>query len=201
MNFEQIFNELGVVIPEDKKEKFLEKMSENYITIEEYRVCKEEQGKYKKELETKQAEYETSSNSEAIELKEQVETLTRQLEEEKEARASENRRFENKEAVNKFLSGKKFINDITRNSVGERMLNVLTESKDSTAEEAFNAVIAEVGSDNVLQQEKRKVPCFVSLKEPERQKGSDKLKAMSLDERISLRRNNPSQYMDMLNDK
>ena len=119
-NYEQIFKECGVTIPEDKKEPLRKAMNQNYKTIADYNKQVEKIKRYQSEIE--EAQRKQAENQEAVELKEQIETLERQIQEEKDARAKENNARANKENVEKFLSGKKFVNSIIADSINKRML-------------------------------------------------------------------------------
>ena len=114
-NYEQILKECGVVIPEDKKEPLRKAMNQNYKTIVDYNKQVEKIKRYQSEIE--EAQRKQAENQEAVGLKEQIETLERQIQEEKDARAKENNQRANKENLRKFFSGKKFINSITERRI------------------------------------------------------------------------------------
>ena len=98
-NYEQILKECGVVIPEDKKEPLRKAMNQNYKTIADYNKQVEKIKRYQSEIE--EAQRKQAENQEAVGLKEQIETLERQIQEEKDARAKENNQRANKENLRK----------------------------------------------------------------------------------------------------
>lgn len=49
-NIEQILINLDINIPEEKKTQLLEQINKNYVSIEEYKSCKDQQEWYKKAL-------------------------------------------------------------------------------------------------------------------------------------------------------
>ena len=138
-NYEQILKECGVVIPEDKKEPLRKAMNQNYKTIVDYNKQVEKIKRYQSEIE--EAQRKQAENQEAVGLKEQIETLERQIQEEKDARAKENNQRANKENLRKFFSGKKFINSITENEVNRQMLEALEEDNTRSIEEVYEEVV------------------------------------------------------------
>lgn len=202
-NYEQIFKECGVVIPEDKKEPLRKAMNQNYKTIADYNKQVEKIKRYQSEIE--EAQRKQAENQEAVELKEQIETLERQIQEEKDARAKENNQRANKENLRKFFSGKKFINSITENEVNRQMLKALEEDNTRSIEEVFEEVVPPELRESVFVSD-RAIPTFTTKfnqnQPPEqKEKGIDKLNSMSLSEKMLLRQNDIGQYNKLANDK
>ncbi len=202
-NYEQILKECGVVIPEDKKEPLRKAMNQNYKTIADYNKQVEKIKRYQSEIE--EAQRKQAENQEAVGLKEQIETLERQIQEEKDARAKENNQRANKENLRKFFSGKKFINSITENEVNRQMLEALEEDNTRSIEEVYEEVVPPEKRKGVFVSD-RKIPTFTTKfnqKQPPKQKekGIDKLNSMSLTEKMLLRKNDIGQYKRLQRDK
>lgn len=202
-NYEQILKECGVVIPEDKKEPLRKAMNQNYKTIADYNKQVEKIKRYQSEIE--EAQRKQAENQEAVGLKEQIETLERQIQEEKDARAKENNQRANKENLRKFFSGKKFINSITENEVNRQMLEALEEDNTRSIEEVFDEIVPPELRESVFVSD-RAIPAFTTKfnqnQPPEqKEKGIDKLNSMSLSEKMLLRQNDIGQYNKLANDK
>lgn len=202
-NYEQIFKECGVVIPEDKKEPLRKAMNQNYKTIADYNKQVEKTKRYQSEIE--EAQRKQAEIQEAVELKEQIETLERQIQEEKDARAKENNQRANKENLRKFFSGKKFINSITENEVNRQMLEALEEDNTRSIEEVFDEIVPPELRESVFVSD-RAIPAFTTKfnqnQPPEqKEKGIDKLNSMSLSKKMLLRQNDIGQYNKLANDK
>lgn len=202
-NYEQILAELEIEIPEDKKEPLRKAWNQNYKTIADYNKQVEKTKRYQSEIE--EAQRKQAEIQEAVELKEQIETLERQIQEEKDARAKENNQRANKENLRKFFSGKKFINSITENEVNRQMLEALEEDNTRSIEEVFEEVVPPELRESVFVSD-RAIPTFTTKfnqnQPPEqKEKGIDKLNSMSLSEKMLLRQNDIGQYNKLANDK
>lgn len=202
-NYEQILAELEIEIPEDKKEPLRKAMNQNYKTIADYNKQVEKTKRYQSEIE--EAQRKQAEIQEAVELKEQIETLERQIQEEKDARAKENNQRANKENLRKFFSGKKFINSITENEVNRQMLEALEEDNTRSIEEVFDEIVPPELRESVFVSD-RAIPAFTTKfnqnQPPEqKEKGIDKLNSMSLSEKMLLRQNDIGQYNKLANDK
>lgn len=202
-NYEQIFKECGVVIPEDKKEPLRKAWNQNYKTIADYNKQVNKAKTLKSEIEEVQRTL--AEQQEAVELKEQIKTLERQIQEEKDARAKEANTRANKENVRKFFSSKKFINSITEDEVNRQMLKALEEDNTRSIEEVFDEVVPPELRESVFVSD-RAIPAFTTKfnqnQPPEqKEKGIDKLNSMSLTEKMLLRQNDIGQYNKLANDK
>lgn len=206
-NYEQIFKECGVVIPEDKKEPLRKAMNQNYKTIADYNKQVEKTKRYQSEIEEakRTLEQKQAELKEAVSLKEQAETLKQQLKEVQDARTKLINEQTNKENLRKFFSGKKFINSITENEVNRQMLEALEEDNTRSIEEVYEEVVPPEKRKGVFVSD-RKIPTFTtkfSQKQPPKQKekGIDKLNSMSLTEKMLLRKNDVGQYKRLQRDK
>lgn len=202
-NYEQIFAECGVVIPEDKKEPLRKAWNQNYKTIADYNKQVNKAKTLKSEIEEVQRTL--AEQQEAVELKEQIKTLERQIQEEKDARAKEANTRANKENVRKFFSSKKFINSITEDEVNRQMLKALEEDNTRSIEEVFDEVVPPELRESVFVSD-RAIPAFTTKfnqnQPPEqKEKGIDKLNSMSLTEKMLLRKNDIGRYNRLLKDK
>ena len=113
-NIYEILKGIGIEIPAEKKDAFDAEWKENYRTKAEYDKAVEKRDEYKASLDKVQGELEGFKDIDVAELKNQVSTLTTQLQEEKTARAKDAALVELKKNVDTFLSGKKFVNPITQ---------------------------------------------------------------------------------------
>ena len=206
-NYEQIFKECGVVIPEDKKEPLRKAMNQNYKTIADYNKQVEKTKRYQSEIEEakRTLEQKQAELKEAVSLKEQAETLKQQLKEVQDARTKLINEQTNKENLRKFFSGKKFINSITENEVNRQMLEALEEDNTRSIEEVYEEVVPPEKRKGVFVSD-RKIPTFTTKfnqKQPPKQKekGIDKLNSMSLTEKMLLRKNDIGQYKRLQRDK
>lgn len=206
-NYEQIFKECGVVIPEDKKEPLRKAMNQNYKTIADYNKQVEKTKRYQSEIEEakRTLEQKQAELKEAVSLKEQAETLKQQLKEVQDARIKLINEQTNKENLRKFFSGKKFINSITENEVNRQMLEALEEDNTRSIEEVYEEVVPPEKRKGVFVSD-RKIPTFTTKfnqKQPPKQKekGIDKLNSMSLTEKMLLRKNDIGQYKRLQRDK
>lgn len=206
-NYEQIFKECGVVIPEDKKEPLRKAMNQNYKTIADYNKQVEKTKRYQSEIEEakRTLEQKQAELKEAVSIKEQAETLKQQLKEVQDARTKLINEQTNKENLRKFFSGKKFINSITENEVNRQMLKALEEDNTRSIEEVYEEVVPPEKRKGVFVSD-RKIPTFTTKfnqKQPPKQKekGIDKLNSMSLSEKMLLRQNDIGQYNKLANDK
>lgn len=202
-NYEQIFKECGVVIPEDKKEPLRKAMNQNYKTIADYNKQVNKAKTLKSEIE--EAQRTLAEHQEAVSLKEEVETLERQLQEVQDARTKLINEQTNKENVRKFFSGKKFINSITEDEVKKQMMEALEEDNTRSIEEVFDKVVPPELRESVFVSD-RAIPAFTTKfnqKQPpeQKEKGIDKLNSMSLTEKMLLRKNDVGQYKRLQRDK
>jgi len=200
-NYEQILAELGIEVPEDKKSDLKKKMSENYKTVADY----DKQVKKKDDVQTRLAELE---KEDVDGLKDKITTLTQELADEKEARAKEAKQTELRDKVKDFLSDKKFVNAITEDSIRSQMIQKLEEENGKNAEDVFKELTTKDGKpiENILVDEKKvpdvKIPSFTTkFNSGEQKKGTQKLREMSLDDRMKLKAEDPDYYATLLNDR
>ena len=207
-NYEKILEDLGIEIPEDKKADLKKKMSENYKTVADYNKQVEKKDEYKTSLDEVQSKLADLEKEDVDGLKDKVATLTQELADEKEARAKEAKQTELRDKVKDFLSDKKFVNAITEDSIRSQMIQKLEEENGKNAEDVFKELTTKDGKpiENILVDEKKvpdvKIPSFTTkFNSGEQKKGTQKLREMSLDERMKLKAEDPDYYATLLNDR
>lgn len=207
-NYEKILEELGIEIPEDKKADLKKKMSENYKTVADYNKQVEKKDEYKESLDDVQSKLADFEKEDVDGLKTKIADLTQELADEKEARAKEAKQIELRDKVKDFLSDKKFVNAITEDSIRSQMIQKLEEENGKNAEDVFKELTTKDGKpiENILVDEKKapdvKIPSFTTkFNSGEQKKGTQKLREMSLDERMKLKAEDPDYYATLLNDR
>lgn len=207
-NYEQILAELGIEILEDKKADLKKKMSENYKTVADYNKQVEKKDEYKTSLDEMQSKLADLEKEDVDGLKDKVATLTQELADEKEARVKEAKQTELRDKVKDFLSDKKFVNAITEDSIRSQMIQKLEEENGKNAEDVFKELTTKDGKpiENILVDEKKvpdvKIPSFTTkFNSGEQKKGTQKLREMSLDDRMKLKAKDPDYYATLLNDR
>ena len=207
-NYEQILAELGIEVPEDKKSDLKKKMSENYKTVADYDKQVKKKDEYKISLDDVQTRLAELEKEDVDGLKDKITTLTQELADEKEARAKEAKQTELRDKVKDFLSDKKFVNAITEDSIRSQMIQKLEEKNRKNAEDVFKELTTKDGKpiENILVDEKKvpdvKIPSFTTkFNSGEQKKGTQKLREMSLDDRMKLKAEDPDYYATLLNDR
>jgi hypothetical protein len=207
-NYEKILEELGIEIQEDKKADLKKKMSENYKTVADYNKQVEKKDEYKTSLDEVQSKLADLEKEDVDGLKTKITTLTQELADEKEARAKEAKQTELRDKVKDFLSDKKFVNAITEDSIRSQMIQKLEEENGKNAEDVFKELTTKDGKpiENILVDEKKvpdvKIPSFTTkFNSGEQKKGTQKLREMSLDDRMKLKAEDPDYYATLLNDR
>lgn len=207
-NYEQILAELGIEVPEDKKSDLKKKMSENYKTVADYDKQVKKKDEYKISLDDVQTRLAELEKEDVDGLKDKITTLTQELADEKEARVKEAKQTELRDKVKDFLSDKKFVNAITEDSIRSQMIQKLEEENGKNAEDVFKELTTKDGKpiENILVDEKKapdvKIPSFTTkFNSGEQKKGTQKLREMSLDERMKLKAEDPDYYATLLNDR
>lgn len=207
-NYEQILAELGIEVPEDKKSDLKKKMSENYKTVADYDKQVKKKDDYKISLDDVQTRLAELEKEDVDGLKAKITTLTQELADEKEARAKEAKQTELRDKVKDFLSDKKFVNAITEDSIRSQMIQKLEEENGKNAEDVFKELTTKDGKpiENILVDEKKvpdvNIPSFTTkFNSGEQKKGTQKLREMSLDDRMKLKAEDPDYYATLLNDR
>lgn len=205
-NIGQILAELGIEVPEDKVITLNAKVVENYRTKADYEkvVAKRDA------LETELTEVQTTltelqanaGNNEELNAK--LTELTKALEDEKQGRAKDLENAERKERISTFLADKKFVNAITEESIKKTMFDKLGDGSSNGVglDEIFESLTTDKDGNlipNILvaeEEEKDTKPQFTT-KGSGGNGGKLDLKAMSYDERVKLKNENPELYASL----
>jgi len=144
-NIYEILKGIGIEIPAEKKDAFDAEWKENYRTKAEYDKAVEKRDEYKASLDKVQGELEGFKDIDVAELKNQVSTLTTQLQEEKTARAKDAALVELEKNVDTFLSGKKFVNPITQAALRKSLMEELDKdtAKGKSIADIFTGLITD----------------------------------------------------------
>lgn len=219
-NYEQILAELGIEVPEDKKSDLKKKMDENYRTKSDYDKVVTKRDEYKTSLDDVQAKLDGFKDVDVNDLKNQISTLTTQLDNEKTARAADARKVEVEKTVNDFLAavddkGTKqyeFLNDITEQHYREALVQELDKdsAKGKSISDIFSGMITDAEG-------KIKQGIFVDQAQKQAQKSAaqfqfsgktgktaapgsltkEDFKKMSLDDRLKLKETDPELYQSL----
>lgn len=176
-NIIDICKEFGLEIPADKVAEFNKKVSENYTTKAEVqkKVEKVEQERdgYKKSLDEVQEKLDGFKDVDVENLKTQISTLTKELDNEKNARAKDAAKVEMDKKVTSFFAsvddkGEKkynFLNGITENFYRDALMQELEKdsAKGKSIDEIFTALITEEDG-------KQKEGIFVNPADPNKAK-------------------------------
>lgn len=152
-SYEQILEELGIEVPEDKKADLKQKMLENYRTAADYNKQAEKRDEYKTALDDVQKKLEKFKDVDVDDLKGQITTLTTQLDDEKKARAADARKVEVEKTVNEFLASTdekggrlyEFLNDITEDHYRSALMEELDKdtAKGKSIDDIFKTMITD----------------------------------------------------------
>lgn len=213
-NYEQILQELGIEVPEEKKDELKKKMGENYRTKIDYDKAVEKRDEYKKSLDDVQEKLDGFKDVDVADLKNQISTLTTQLADEKAARAADARKVELDKDVTTLFSalddkGEKkyeFLNDITANHYRAALLEELEKdsAKGKSIEDIFKALITDkdgnqkagIFVDKQQQQAQQRAARFTTPGTGKKPESGTKI---SMSELMKMKNENPgldiSQYM------
>lgn len=168
-NIHEILKEYGLEIPEEKKADFDKVWKENYRTKSEYDNAVAKRDEYKASLDDVQAKLDGFKDVDVDDLKTQISTLTKELSDEKDARAKDAAKVELEKKVASFFDsvddkGEKkynFLNEITENFYRDALMQELEKdsAKGKSIDEIFTTLIT--GEDG-----KQKEGIFVNPAEP-----------------------------------
>lgn len=152
-NYEQILQELGIEVPEDKKADLKKKMGENYKTISDYNKAVEKRDEYKTSLDDVQGKLDGFKDVNVDDLKQQIATLTQDLANEKADRQKEVTRQERLKVLDEFLQDKKFVNTITEKSIRDSIMAELEKETGKSVDKIFDSLTKDKDGnlmDNIL---------------------------------------------------
>ena len=203
-NIIEICKEFGLEVPTDKVAEFNKAVSDNYRTKADYDKAVEKRDEYKKSLEDVQGKLDGFKDINVDDLKGQISTLTKQLDDEKTARAKDAAKVEMEKKVSSFFAsadekGEKkynFLNGITENFYRDALMQELEKdsAKGKSIDEIFTALITEEDG-------KQKEGIFVNPADPNKAKftqnqnrggqgsgGNEDLGSLSMDDYIAARK-------------
>ena len=209
-NYEQILQELGIEVPEDKKADLKKKMGENYRTIADYNKVVEKRDEYKTSLDDVQTKLDGFKDVDISDLKNQIATLTTQLADEKAGRQADALKIERTGVMDEFLKDKKFVNPITEKAIRESILAELEKNTGKSVEKIFDSLTKDKDGNplaNILVDEQQerlesgraRFRFTTQMSKNPQGTGKKKLSEMSLDERMELKASDPELYSSMRN--
>lgn len=139
-NYEQILQELGIEVPEEKKSDLKKQMNENYRTINDYNNVVTKRDEYKDSLDDVQGKLDGFKDVDVAELKNQIATLTANLETEKQGRQADALRVERTAVIEEFLKDKEFVNPITEKAIRESIMSELEKGTGKSVDKIFESL-------------------------------------------------------------
>lgn len=205
-----ILTGLGIEVPEDKKATLDKEWKENYRTIAEYEKATEKRDEFKASLDAVEEQLKAFDGVDLEGYKTQVDTLTRQLDEEKTARAADESKHQLDATIDKFMGGKQFVNDLTADSIRSKLADELNKdtAKGRSIDDIFKALVSDKDGNqipNILVDEAQQAAQQnrATFTQP---MGKDKnftgvtkesFQKMNIDERMALKANSPELYQNL----
>lgn len=126
-NIETILSDFGITIPEGKAADLRKAVAENYKTVAEFT-----------KLQERHDALDTS-------LKGQITTLTNDLQTERDNRKKDAAAVKLRSTVDTFLSGKHFVNDITRESITDKLVTALgsDDARGKSIDDLFTGLVTD----------------------------------------------------------
>lgn len=206
-SYEQIFEELGIQIPDEKMSDLRKKMNENYRTKVDYDKVTAKRDEYKASLEDVQVKLDGFKDVDVKELQGKISTLTADLQAEKNARAADARKVELEKTVSSFLGEKKFVNALTKTAIRNSLLEELDKdtAKGKSIEDIFKGLITDSDGkivENILVDENQEKARQQAARFTTTFKGTGTggtmtkadFKNLSLDDRMKLKQSDPELY-------
>lgn len=172
-NIFDILTGIGVTITDEQKQRLEAEMAENYKTIADYNKVTAKRDEYKANAETLKTsldDVQGKLNALGDDPAGELEELKKQLKAEQDARKADALNVTRKENIREFLSGKKFVNTITEQSIKASMLAELEKNDGRLLDAIFTELTT--GADgqplpNVLiTEEEQNRPHFTTPKKP-----------------------------------
>ena len=139
-NYEQILQDLGIEVPEEKKSDLKKEMNENYRTINDYNNVVKKRDEYKESLDDVQGKLDGFKDVDVAELKNQIATLTANLETEKQGRQADSLRVERTAVIEEFLKDVEFVNPITEKAIRESIMSELEKGTGKSVDKIFESL-------------------------------------------------------------
>ena len=124
-NIETILADIGITIPEGKAADLRKAVAENYKTVAEFTKLQERHDALDTSLKDVQGKLAAFDGVDVAALKGQITTLTNDLQTERDNRKKDAAAVKLRSTVDTFLSGKHFVNDITRESITDKLVTAL----------------------------------------------------------------------------
>ncbi|WP_143322558.1 hypothetical protein [Clostridium sp. HBUAS56010] len=205
-----ILTGLGIEVPEDKKPTLDKEWKENYRTVAEYEKATAKRDELKASLDTVQEQLKAFDGVNLDEYKGQIDTLTKQLEDEKAARLADESKHQLDVTIDKFMGEKQFVNSLTADSVRNKLAEELSKdtAKGRSIEDIFKTIVTDKDGNpipNILidpnQQaaEGNKVVITMPMGQGKNQTGITKesFQKMDLDARMALKTKSPELYKSL----
>jgi hypothetical protein len=140
-----ILTGLGIEVPEDKKPTLDKEWKENYRTIAEFEKATTKRDEYKASLDAVEEQLKAFDGVDLEGYKTQIDTLTKQLDDEKIARAADESKHQLDTTIDKFMGGKQFVNDLTADSVRVKLAEELNKdtAKGRSIDDIFKAIVSD----------------------------------------------------------
>lgn len=205
-----ILNGLGIEVPEDKKATLDKEWKENYRTVAEYEKATAKRDEFKASLDGVQEQLKTFEGVDPEGYKKQLGELTKQLEAEKAARAADESKHQLEATIEKFMSGKQFVNDFTANSLRNQLADELGKdtARGKSIDDLFKSLVSDKDGNpipNILVDQNQQAAQQNAAKFTQPM-GKDKnftgvtkesFMKMNIDERMALKASSPELYENL----
>ena len=205
-----ILTGLGVEVPEDKKPTLDKEWKENYRTVAEYEKATAKRDELKASLDTVQEQLKAFDGVNLDEYKGQIDTLTKQLDEEKAARLADESKHQLDVTIDKFMGEKQFVNSLTADSVRNKLAEELSKdtAKGRSIDDIFKSIVSDKDGNqipNILvdaeqaKAEGNKVVITLPMGKDKNFTGITKetFQKMNIDERTALKTKSPELYKSL----
>ena len=205
-----ILTGLGVEVPEDKKPTLDKEWKENYRTVAEYEKATAKRDELKASLDTVQEQLKAFDGVNLDEYKGQIDTLTKQLDEEKAARLADESKHQLDVTIDKFMGEKQFVNTLTADSVRNKLAEELSKdtAKGRSIDDIFKSIVSDKDGNqipNILvdaeqaKAEGNKVVITLPMGKDKNFTGITKetFQKMNIDERTALKTKSPELYKSL----
>ena len=156
-NIETILSDFGITIPEGKAADLRKAVAENYKTVAEFAKLQERHDALDTSLKDVQGKLAAFDGVDVAALKSQITTLTNDLQTERDNRKdiggfvggqlAGRRKKANvlRSTVDTFLSGKHFVNDITRESITDKLVTALgsDDARGKSIDDLFTGLVTD----------------------------------------------------------
>ena len=144
-NIETILSDFGITIPEGKAADLRKAVAENYKTVAEFAKLQERHDALDTSLKDVQGKLAAFDGVDVAALKGQITTLTNDLQTERDNRKKDAAAVKLRSTVDTFLSGKHFVNDITRESITDKLVTALgsDDARGKSIDDLFTGLVTD----------------------------------------------------------